>query len=169
VIYLKAMTIYRTTCFTLENQMKFVTEDLTDADHRWRAETNPAPAIGWIVGHVLIMHEQIINQLMLGGSPILPDDYYSTFGFATEGDFPSTYTLDDLFIEFKNVNSKIVESLMVKEDDWLDEFPDDTVLPPHWKNKNHMKVLALHFNHVFTHAGQILEIKRQLNKGAWGF
>ena len=166
---MKAMNIYRTICFALENQMKFVTKDLTDEDVRWRAETNPAPAIGWIVGHVLIMHEQLIYQLLLEKPPILPEDFVYIFGFSTEGDFPSDYTLEGLFDAFKQVNTAVVEELMAKDDNWLEEFPDDSVLPPHWKNRNHMKVLVLHFNHEFTHAGQILEIKRQLNKGAWGF
>ncbi len=169
VTYLKAMKIYRISCFALENQMKFVTKDLSDEDHRWRAEHNPAPAIGWIVGHVLILHELAINQMLLQKSPILPDDYYSTFSFASEGEFPSSYLLENLFTEFKNVNSIVVEELMAKDDDWLEEDPDDTMIPPQWKNRNNMKVLASHFNHVITHAGQILEIKRQLNKGAWGF
>ena len=80
-----------------------------------------------------------------------------------------TLPIDDVFNQFKLVTGKIVEELMSKNNDWLEEFPDDSVFPPNWQNKNHMKVLVLHFNHCFTHSGQILEIKRLLNKGAWGF
>ena len=87
----------------------------------------------------------------------------------TKQERESQFSLEDLFTQFKLINSKVVEELMAKDDTWLEEFPDDSLLPPHWKNRNHMKVLVLHFNHVFTHSGQILEIKRERGKGAWGF
>ncbi|PWI47846.1 hypothetical protein CEE45_09390 [Candidatus Heimdallarchaeota archaeon B3_Heim] len=166
---MRAITVIRSFCFALENQMKFVTEGLTPEDLRWRLSENSAPAAGWIVGHVLVSHDQFVNQLLLGKSSLLPDDYYTVFGFSSEGEFPSQFSLEDLFTQFKLVTSKVVEELMAKDDTWLEEFPDDSLLPPHWKNRNHMKVLVLHFNHVFTHAGQILEIKRAREKGAWGF
>lgn len=165
------MTVIRSFCFALENQIKFVTKDMTHEDLSWRREDNSpqAPAAGWIVGHVLVSHEQIVNQLFLRNDPLLPEEFYNTFGFATEGGFPKEYSLNDLFENFEQVTGKIVEELMTKDENWLEEFPDDSMLPPHWKNRNHMKVFVLHFNHVFTHAGQILEIKRAREKGAWGF
>ena len=169
VIRMRALTVIRSFCFALENQMKFVTKDLTTEDLRWRSKNDPAPAAGWIVGHVLVSHDQIVHQLLLGKQSLLPEDYYTTFGFSTEGEFPPQFSLGDLFNKFKLVTGNIVEGLMSNNDDWLEEFPDDSLLPPHWKNRNHMKVLVLHFNHVFTHSGQILEIKRAREKGAWGF
>lgn len=166
---MRAITVIRTFCFALENQMKFVTEELTPEDLRWRSDKNPAPAAGWIVGHVLVSHEQFVNQLLLGKPSLLPDDFYTLFGFSSEGEFPNQYSLEDLFTQFKLVTGQVVEELMAKDEMWLEKFPDDSLLPPHWKNRNHMKVLVLHFNHVFTHSGQILEIKRAREKGAWGF
>ncbi len=163
------MSVIRSFCFALENQMKFVTKDMNHEDLRWRGDPNSAPAAGWIVGHVLVSHEQIINQLILEKQPLLPEAYYTAFGFSTEGEFPPQFSLEEVFLKFKLVTGKIVNELMVNDDTWLEEFPDDSLLPPHWKNRNHMKVLVLHFNHVFTHSGQILEIKRAREKGAWGF
>ncbi len=166
---MKSLNIIRTFCYALENQMKFVTKDLSGEDIRWRSSEYLSPAPAWIVGHVLVSHEQIINQLFFGNDPILPDEYYSAFGMNTEGDFPTSFQLQDIFNKFSEVNGIIVETLMQKTDSWLEEFPNDEYFPPHWKNKNHMKVFVLHFNHVFTHSGQILEIKRMMGKGAWGF
>ena len=165
---MQALDVIRTFCFTIENQLKFVTKDFTDEDLRWRSKNN-SPAAGWMVGHVLTNHEQVVNQVLFKEPELLPPDYYSTFGFSSEGDFPETITIDEVFNQFKIVNGIVVEKLMQKNDNWLEEFPDDSFFPPNWKNKNHMKVFALHFNHCFTHSGQILEIKRLLGKGAWGF
>ena len=165
---MQALDVIRTFCFALENQMKFVTKDLTSENLRWRSDKN-SPAAGWMVGHVLVSIEQIVNQIILKGSELLPGDYYSTFGFFSEGEFPEPFEINEVFNQFKRVNGIIVDELMTKTDDWLEEFPDDSVFPPNWKGKNHMKVLVLHFNHCFTHSGQILEIKRLLDKGAWGF
>ncbi len=172
MLLMRAMSVIRSFCFALENQMKFVTKDMTHEDLSWRDKNVdiPAPAAGWIVGHVLYSHEQMVYQFLLGKEQILPEEYFTLFGFATEGEFTSQITIDDVFKTFQLVTGKIVNELMAKDDTWLDEFPDDSpLLPPHWKNRNHMKVLVLHFNHVFTHAGQILEIKRARDKGAWGF
>ncbi|MHA1940267.1 MAG: hypothetical protein ACW99F_17295 [Candidatus Hodarchaeales archaeon] len=149
--------------------MKFVTEDLSDEDLRWRSSDYSSPAPGWIVGHVLVTHEQIVNQLFLGNDSILPDKFYTVFGMNTEGNFPSSFDREELFQNYQKVNKNIVTDLMQKSDSWLEEFPNDEYFPPHWKNKNHMKVFVLHFNHVFAHSGQILELKRMVGKGAWGF
>ena len=168
---MQALDVIRTFCFALENQMRFVTKDLTDENLRWRSDKHPpaAPAAGWMVGHVLTTHEQVVYQLLFKGSEMLPDDYYSTFGLNTDGEFPLPFVIDEVFNQFKRVTGAIVEELMSKTDDWLEEFPDDSFFPPNWKDKNHMKVFVLHFNHCFTHSRQILEIKRLLDKGAWGF
>lgn len=165
---MQALDVIRTFCFAIENQLKFVTKDLTVENLRWRSDKN-SPAAGWMVGHVLTTHEQIVHQLLFKASELLPDDYYSTFGLNTDGEFPEPFKIDDVFDQFKRVTGAIVEKLMAKTDDWLDEFPDDSLFPPNWKNKNHMKVLVLHFNHCLAHSGQILEIKRLQDKGAWGF
>jgi hypothetical protein len=168
---MQALNVIRTFCYAIENQMKFVTKDMTNADLRWRSDKHspPAPAAGWMVGHVLTFQEQVVNQIIFKGPELLPTDYYSTFSFNSDGEFPESFDISDVFIQFKNVTGKIVEELMSKNNDWLEEFPDDSVFPPNWQNKNHMKVFVLHFNHCFTHSGQILEIKRLRNKGAWGF
>jgi len=168
---MQALDVIRTFCFALENQLKFVTKDLTSEDLRWRSNkySPAAPAAGWTVGHVLVFQEQVVNQIIFKGSELLPTDYYSTFSFKSDGEFPESFDISEVFTHFKNVTGKIVENLSSKNDEWLEEFPDDSVFPPNWQNKNHMKVFVLHFNHCFTHSGQILEIKRLLGKGAWGF
>ena len=50
-----------------------------------------------------------------------------------------------------------------------DEMFDTEGFPPNWQGKNRGKGFAIAFNHGIVHTGQILEIKRMLGKGAWGF
>ena len=94
---MQALDVIRTFCFALENQMKFVIKDLTNENLRWRSDKHapPAPAAGWMVGHVLTTHEQVVHQLLFKGSELLPDDYYSTFGLHTDGEFPEPFEIDE--------------------------------------------------------------------------
>ena len=57
---MKTTRFIKTLCYALENQMKFVTRDLDEEDLRWRPEIG-SPAIGWIVGHVLVNHDFVAN------------------------------------------------------------------------------------------------------------
>ncbi|UCG04517.1 MAG: DinB family protein [Candidatus Heimdallarchaeota archaeon] len=165
---MEARYIIRTLCYALENQVRFVTNDLNDEDLRWRSDIG-SPAIGWIVGHVLVGHDMIASHRFCGNAIILSEEYSTNFGMGTNGDFPEPFTLDDLFIKFKQVNGKITKVLSDKNDKWLEEFYDDSGFPPNWQNKNIGKAFILHFNHQFTHTGQILEIRRMRGRGAWGF
>ncbi len=166
--YMKALYVIRTLCYALENQMRFVTKDLDDEDLRWRPEIG-SPAIGWIVGHVLVNHDLIANNRFCGNPITLTEDYISTFGINTKGDFPELFTLEDLFSKFKLVNGEITKVLKAKTDEWLEESFDDSGFPPNWQNKNIGKAFILLFNHEFTHSGQILEVRRMRGRGAWGF
>ena len=165
---MEALYIIRTLCYALENQMHFVTNDLTDEDLRWRPEIG-TPAIGWLVGHVLVGHDMIANHRFCGNSLILPEVYSENFGMGTKGDFLKPFSLDMLLTDFKKVNGKITKALNSKTDDWLNESFDDSGFPPNWQNKSIGKAFILHFNHEFTHAGQILEVRRMRGRGAWGF
>ncbi len=163
-------TLYfiKTLCYALENQMKFVTRDLDEEDLRWRPEIG-SPAIGWIVGHILVNHDSIANHRFCGNSIALSDEYMTAFWMNTEGSFPESFTLEDLFSKFKLVNGEIAKVLDSKTDDWLEESYDTTGFPPNWANKNIGKAFILHFNHEFTHSGQILEVRRMRGRDAWGF
>ena len=99
----------------------------------------------------------------------LSDEYRTAFGMSTDGEFPDPFTMEDLFNKFKLVNGEIAKVLDSKTDDWLEESYDTTGFPPNWANKNIGKAFILHFNHQFTHSGQILEVRRMRGKGAWGF
>lgn len=165
---MEALYIIRTFCYALENQIRFVTNDLDIEDLRWRPEVG-SPAIGWIVGHVLINHDLIANHRFCGNPIALPEDYSSIFGMGSKGDFPDPITLDDLLNNFKLVNGEITKVLNTKTDDWLEGSYDTTGFPPNWQNKNIGKAFILHFNHEFVHSGQILEIRRMRGRGAWGF
>ena len=120
---MQALDVIRTFCYALENQMKFVTKDLTPEDLRWRSDKHSpsAPAAGWIVGHVLVFQEQVVNQIIFQGSELLPSEYYSTFSFNSEGDFPESFAISDVFTQFENVTGNIVKALMSKTNNWL--FP----------------------------------------------
>lgn len=163
-------TLYyiKTFCYALENQMKFVTRDLDEEDVRWRPEIG-SPAIGWTVGHVLANHDFVANHRFCNNSLVLSDEYRTAFGMSTEGDFSDPFTLEDLFNKFKLVNAEIAKVLDSKTDDWLEGSYDTTGFPPNWANKNIGKAFILHFNHQFTHSGQILEVRRMRGKDAWGF
>ncbi|MFX0015347.1 MAG: DinB family protein [Promethearchaeota archaeon] len=165
---MEALYIIRTLCYALENQLHFVTKDLTIEDQRWRPEIG-SPAIGWLVGHILINHDFIVNHRFCKNSLVLPEDYSMNFGMSSSGDFPEQFTLDDLFTKFKLINGEITKFIAEKTDDWLEESYDDSGFPPNWQNKNIGKGFILHFNHEFTHTGQILEVRRMRGRGAWGF
>lgn len=165
---MEALYIVKTLCYALENQMHFVTRDLDIKDLRWRPEIG-SPAIGWTVGHVLVNHDFIANHRFCGNLITLSDEYITTFGMGSKGDFPKTFTLEDLFDKFKLVNGKITRKLDSETNDWLEESFDDSGFPPNWQNKNIGKAFILHFNHEFTHAGQILEVRRMRGCEAWGF
>jgi len=148
--------------------MRFVTNDLTEEDLRWRPEIG-TPAIGWLVGHVLVNHDLIANHRFCGNSLVLSEEYSENFGMGTNGDFLELFSLDMLLADFKQVNGEITKVLNSKTDEWLNGSFDDSGFPPNWQNKSIGKAFILHFNHEFTHAGQILEVRRMRGRGAWGF
>jgi len=158
-----------TFCYALENQVRFLCRDLDPKDFQWRSEVK-SPAIGWLLGHVLLSHDLIVGQRMLGMPSSLPDGFQEDFGMGSRGDFSETYSPEFLFSLFKQINATIVEGLTAGADSILDDFPLDTAgFPPNWLNKNNMKIFVLHFNHAFSHAGQILEIRRLMGREVWGF
>ena len=162
------LNLLRTLCYTVENQTRFVCQDLTDDDARWRPTDTASPSIGWMVGHIIVLHDVMINHRICENSILFPD-LYDHFGFATDGNFPDSFTLEGLFDKFKHLNQAIVQTILSKDKNWLDEMFDTEGFPPNWQGKNRGKGFALAINHGITHTGQILEIKRMLGKGAWGF
>ncbi|UCE14075.1 MAG: DinB family protein, partial [Candidatus Heimdallarchaeota archaeon] len=134
---------------------------------RWRPDIG-SPAIGWIVGHILVDHD-IVGLHRLCNKPLLFEDLIPTYGITTDGNFPEDHTLKDLFEKFKQLNSEIVSVLATKTEDWLDEKFDTSGFPPNWENKGIGKAFIMHFNHGITHTGQILEIRRMRGLDAWGF
>lgn len=164
---MSALELMKTFSYALENQIHFVCRGLDGKDMKWRSDSG-APSIGWIIGHVLVNHDLTVNHKICENS-LLFEDIWEDFGMGGTGDFPVKFSYDDLMTRFKQLNSEIVNTLKSKENDWLTEIPDVSEFPPNWQGKNRMKVFVLHCNHSFTHIGQILEIKRQLGKGAWGF
>jgi hypothetical protein len=166
---MESTKVIATFCYALENQIRFLCRDLDSKDFRWRSEVN-SPAIGWIVGHVLLSHDLIIGQRILGKPSGLPKTFPENFGMGSKGDFPDTYSPEFLSNQFKQTNATIAEGLTASQDSLLDDFPLDTAgFPPNWLNKNNLKIFVLHFNHVFSHAGQILEIRRLMGREVWGF
>ncbi len=162
-----AIEVIKTFSYALENQINFVCRDLNDSDIRTRVSSG-APAIGWIIGHILVNHDLILNQRICE-NPLLYEELWEDFGMSTDGNFSDKHTFQEIMSSFKQLNSVIVSTLKTKDKNWLEELPNVSEFPPHWQGKNRMKVFVLHCNHAFTHTGQILEIKRLIGKGAWGF
>ncbi|MHA2296593.1 MAG: DinB family protein [Candidatus Hodarchaeales archaeon] len=167
---MKGMKLVKTLCYAVENQLKFVCRDLNDEDARWRPDNvEKSPAIGWIVGHVLVYQDILVSH-RLCGNPIIFDNLIPEFGTATEGDFPDEFTLKEIFEKHKQINGEIVKIIESKDDSWLDEpITDTSGLPPNWQGKALGKGFILGVTHGMAHSGQILEIKRMRGKGAWGF
>ncbi|WP_455141344.1 DinB family protein [Candidatus Hodarchaeum mangrovi] len=159
--------VIKTFNYALENQIRFIIKDLSVEDFSWRPE-NSAPSIGWTIGHILVNHDFTINHRVCGNQ-IAFSNLIPVFGFNTEGDLPKDQTIDQLLEKLKILNVTITKVILLKENEWFEQIANTEGFPPNWQGKNIMKVFVLHFNHCFTHCGQILEIKRQLGKGAWGF
>lgn len=151
----------------VENQTRWVCQNVTDDDARWRPENSTAPAIGWIVGHILVWHDLAFNHRFCGNATIT-DDLTAVFGFGTPGDFPHPHTLKSLFDSFGKINSQIAKTLESRDEAWLNAQFDYTGFPQHWHGKSIGKGFVIGLNHSFTHTGQIIEIKRQMGKVAWG-
>lgn len=163
-----SLNLIKTLCYTVENQTKFVCRELTDDDARWRPTETQSPAIGWSVGHIIVLHDIMMNHRICE-NPILFPDFIDHFGFATEGNFPNSFSLMELFNNFKQLNGTIVETVLSKDQEWLNDLFNTDGFPPNWQGKNRAKGFALAINHGIAHTGQILEVKRMLGKGAWGF
>lgn len=163
-----SQNLLKTLCYTVENQTRFVCQDLNDENARWRPTNVNSSAIGWNVGHIIVLHDIMINQRICE-NPILFPDLVEHFGYGTDGNFPNSFTLKELFEKFKQLNSIIVKTILSKEESWFDEMFDTDGFPPNWQGKNRGKGFSLALNHGIAHTGQILEIKRMLGKGAWGF
>ena len=155
--------------YALENQCRNYCFDLTPDDVKWRSDLG-SPAIGWILGHIVCIHDHIINHLLLDQEVVTTEEFRTAFGIGSPGDFPENYTIPLLLDYLKEINTKIVETIRNQSNDWLKTIPQTTGnLPLHLANKNYLKVFTSHFSHLFTHIGQILEIRRLRKKGAWGF
>ncbi|MFX0123399.1 MAG: DinB family protein [Candidatus Hodarchaeota archaeon] len=155
--------------YALENQCRQYCSDLTIENVRWRSDQN-SPAIGWILGHIVCVHDYIINHLLLDHETFTTEEFREEFGISSSGNFPENYTIPSLLDLLKTVNTQIVETISSQSNEWLETIPPTTEnLPTHMTNKNYLKVFISHFSHLFIHIGQILEIRRMQNKGAWGY
>lgn len=164
---MEPIKLIQTLCYAVENQTRFSCRDITEEDAQWRPDVG-TPAIGWLVGHILVLHDIMVNHRICE-NPIMFEDMLKPFGFGSEGNFPVQYSLEDFFERFKRLNSGIINVIKEKDEKWLDEIFDAAGFPPNWQGKNRGKGFILAFNHGIAHTGQILEVKRMLGKGAWGF
>ncbi|MFX0116418.1 MAG: DinB family protein [Candidatus Hodarchaeota archaeon] len=166
---MRAFDLIKLQCYALENHCRFSCRELSLEDFAWRPASG-SPAIGWNLGHILLSHDYTVNYRFLDNALILSDDYQSNFGFQSAGEFPGSYDPNVMLDKFKKINEKILASLSTKEDVWLlENAPESEKFPPHMRGKPYAKCFVMHFSHVFTHIGQILEIRRILGKGGWGF
>ncbi|MFW9915694.1 MAG: DinB family protein [Candidatus Thorarchaeota archaeon] len=166
---MKAFDFIKLQSYALENQCRYFCRELSAEDFQWKPETG-SPAIGWILGHIILSHDMTPNKQLLGNEPILSDDFRRDFGFKSSGNFPDSYNPEEMFSKFQIINQQIITSLSTKTEDWLSEIPEESdTFPPQLQNKSFLKLFVFHFSHVFAHTGQILEIRRMRGKDAWGF
>jgi hypothetical protein len=173
VLPLEVKDVIKTFNYAVENQIKFIIQGLEPEDFSWRPETGTPsipPSIGWIIGHIAVFQDSVILNRVCK-QDVRYETINKDFGFQTSGDFPSTYTHEKILEIQSNLTSDIANFIMRQSKEWF-EITDPEMtegFPPNWQGKNIMKIFVLHFNHCFTHCGQMLEIKRMLGKGAWGF
>lgn len=166
---MKAFDFIKLQSYALENQCRHSCRELSLEDFKWKPETG-SPAIGWILGHIILSHDITPNKQLLGNDPILSDEFKEAFGFKSSGNFPDSYEPEEMFEKFQIINKQIAASLSARPEDWLSEIPEESdKFPPHLQNKSYIKLFVVHFSHVFAHTGQILEIRRMRGKNAWGF
>lgn len=162
-----AINLIKNFCYSLENQITFVTQDLEEKDYT--IKNSSAPSIGWILGHILVSHDFIINHSMLGNKLILSPEFIKNYNTGSSGETKSNFDVNMILNDFKRINKIIVYQIVTKEDAWLEEYPKFTdSFPKNWSNKNNMKCFVLYFNHALNHTGQMLELKRSLGKRVWG-
>ncbi len=163
-----AINLVKNFLYSIENQLTFALEDLEEKDYYIRVDES-TPAIGWMLGHILISHDFIVNRSLLGNEQYLPKDIIKTNSTGSSGNVDGDYRPADMLNDLKTINKIIVEKLLTKGDEWFEEQPLSTKgFPDHWLGKNNMKVLVFHINHALNHTGEILEIKRRLGKRVWG-
>ena len=163
-----AIKLIKNFFYSIENQLTFALEDLDKNDYYTRVD-DKTPAIGWMLGHILISHDFIVNRSLLGNQQYLSKEITRTYSTGSSGDVVGDYKATQMLQDLKTINKIIVEQLATKNDEWLEEMPLSTKgFPSHWLNKNNMKVLVFHINHVLSHIGEILEIKRRKGKRVWG-
>lgn len=163
-----AINLVKNFFYSIENQLTFALEDLDKKDYFTRVDES-TPAIGWMLGHILISHDFIVNRSLLGNQQYLPKEVIKAYSTGSSGDVVGDYKPTDMLKDLKSINKIVVENLLTKNDEWLEEQPFSTKgFPSHWLGKSNMKVLVFHINHALNHTGEILEIKRRLGKRVWG-
>ena len=163
-----AINLLKNFCYSLENQLVFITNDLEEKDYPLKPDSK-TPAIGWILGHILVSHDFIINYSILGNKLILPGEMLSNYNTGSSGEVKGEFDPTTFVEKFKEINKIVVEQILTKDDSWLEEFPQKTKnWPQNWLNKNNSKAFVLYFNHALNHTGQIMELKRNLGKRVWG-
>lgn len=163
---MRALDLVKLQCYALENQCRFTCRDLSLDNFKGRPNSG-SPSIGWHLGHILLAHDR---NLFIGNSSVLPENYKGIFGYKSPGDFPDSCDPSFLLDKLKEINEQISTALSAKDDAWLSEkAADNEKYPPHMRGKAYAKCFVMHFSHCFTHAGQILELRRMLGKESWGF
>ncbi|MHA2495971.1 MAG: DinB family protein, partial [Candidatus Hodarchaeales archaeon] len=122
---MKVFDFIKLQSYALENQCRYCCRELSLADFKWKPETG-SPAIGWIVGHIILSHDMTPNKQLLGNELVLSDEFKQFFGFKSSGDFPDSFDPEKMLEKFQIINKQIVASLSAKTEEWLSEFPEET-------------------------------------------
>ncbi len=157
-------------CYSVENQCHIYCDDLSDDEFSLKPPSSDSPAIGWVLGHIITVHDYMLNHIILEHEPATSEEFRTFFATGTSGECPKTYSATYQFDLLKAINGTIVTTVLSQDEGWLSQIPANTdSLTLNMANRNHSKALTAHFTHLLMHTGQILEIRRLWNKGAWQF
>ena len=138
-------------------------KDLSEDELSYQNEKN-SPAIGWTIGHLAGGQHVYLRLIFLGDVPSQIKEYevFNTGTNSTYDNIPSFRKIVSFYeSEYKELR-KFVENL--SDTDLNSPTPHRDKVPLFFQDTPIRDVLTSYLAHVFTHIGQIIEIRRLLGK-----
>lgn len=134
-------------------------DDMSDAD----LMTRPHPQcnhINWQVGHLIASEHQMLDNLVAGGMPPLPEGFAAKYDRSTAAsDDPSQFcTKDELMAAYRTQREGTLKALAAVEDS---EWSKETGLS---YAPTLVDLYSMQGGHWLMHCGQWVVVRRQLGK-----
>jgi len=147
----------------LHKRFLAVSKDLSEEDLTFKTDKN-SPAIGWTIGHLAGGQHVYLRLIFLGETPSRMQEYNS-FNTGAKSNYANIPAFKEILAfyesEFKNLK-RFIENLSDK--DLNSPTPHREKVPPVFHDILLSEMLVIYIAHAFTHIGQIIEIRRMLNK-----